>query len=129
MDITGEQLFALGVVLVVFWILLLVASEIIQHSWAWIDDEEASRYNFIVKILTRMLGYKGDEWSCPDGGVVVCITSCVLLFTPMAIAFSIAIYPVVLSIVVMVILAHVARFAKRHKKLFDKHIGDKSAHN
>ena len=44
---------------------------------------------------------------------------------PIAILLSIKFYPLAISIVTMTIIAYLARFSRRTKKAFDKHIVDK----
>ena len=47
---------------------------------------------------------------------------------PMIVIFLYDVYPVTLTIGVLIVLAHLARFSRRHKKIFDEHVKDKSAH-
>jgi len=38
------------------------------------------------------------------------------------------VYPITLTIGVLIVLAYLARFSRRHKKIFDEHVKDKGAH-
>ena len=55
----------------------------------------------------------------------------VVFFTslsPFIILTSITLYPLTIGIATTLSIAYLARFVRRHKKLFDKHIVDKEAH-
>lgn len=47
---------------------------------------------------------------------------------PMFVLIAFKLYSVALIILTLMVIAWVARFSRRHKKLFDKHITDKEAH-
>jgi len=52
----------------------------------------------------------------------------VVSLLPIASVIAFKIYPITLTCGVLIILAHVARFSRRHKKIFEDHVKDKNAH-
>jgi hypothetical protein len=48
--------------------------------------------------------------------------------SPVIIVVCVQFYPVALTVGSLFLMAHMARFGRRHKKLFDKHLTDKDAH-
>lgn len=55
----------------------------------------------------------------------------VILFTsvsPLLVLVSIKLYPLVIGICTLMLVGYLARFSRRTKKLFDKHVVDKNAH-
>jgi len=65
-------------------------------------------------------------WRIPLGSYPYIIIS--FLFAPIFCVFAIKAYPVTIGIATALLLAHLARFSRRHKKMFDEHVSDKNAH-
>ncbi|MGN8104669.1 hypothetical protein [Pseudomonas sp. 22072] len=109
-----------------------------RKAWAWIDDAEAGR-NPVLEFLARLRGWTpyttggaGYQWwkdkkDSTHTEVVLPFLGA-FFFTPLAIFLGIKLYPLVVAALTLVAVAFVARFARRHKKLFDKHLKDPEAH-
>ena len=127
--------------IIIFWYLAYILSWVVQWAWAWIDDSEIGKNNALIKKIASYMGYEETEsrysfnaydhkssGSSSDGvwqfHLFVLITGII----PLTIVLSINFYPVALSLVTLTIIAHIARFSRRHKKIFDEHVKDKSAH-
>lgn len=52
----------------------------------------------------------------------------IAFWVPLSIYLVVKLYALALFVASLVAIAFVARFARRHKKLFDKHIKDPEAH-
>ena len=63
-----------------------------------------------------------------DAGFFYPISVAVVGGIPFAVVAAFDFYPITLSILGFVVMAHMARFGRRHQKLFTKHIEDKNAH-
>lgn len=136
MDIVkyGPCAFALGSGLVILWFLLLVIARIWVSVWAWIDDSKPSSKNPITRRVMRLLGYEEDgcAWAyrnpatreVSDGEIGTFLPACALFLAP----FALLLYPITIGVMTAFALAHIARFTRRHKKLFDKHLKDPDAH-
>ena len=84
----------------------------------WMGNNQKSHgYGEIREFLDR---YKEDTVK-RDGFWLV---SFILLLSPTIIWVSFLFYPIVLSAVSFWLIANLARYARRHKKLFDKHLKD-----
>lgn len=139
----------LGVILAAGWIASLLLCGIWNRAWAWIDDSKPSSHNAMVAKVMQWLGYQKDDGSYgytkvkevvqltrgthtsykySDGGEGFFYPLIILFAGPTIILLAIAIYPVTIGIATAFALARLARFARRHKKLFDKHIKDPDAH-
>ena len=86
-------------------------------------------------LIAKVLGYQhssGHQFykGCrtKDSCDLLGMASLTLLGGPLAIYLSIQLYPVVLAAGLLYAIAHTARFARRHKKLFDEHVKDPEAH-
>lgn len=121
---------------VVLWVVLLVSVGLGRAwslTWAWIDDCEAEG-NPVNNWLAKVRGWQPAEYGGWRDKKRERHYDPILLFFPItlggpAVVFlSIKFYPIALAVLTLVALAHVARFARRNKKLFDKHIKDPSAH-
>lgn len=136
--------FAMGVALAVGWALLLLLTGIWQKVWRWVDDDQSPENPnyFIAKVMT-WLGFTGDRASniypwqrnggdssndISGGGRAFWYPLLALLVAPLMAALCIRFYPVALTAGTLYLVARLARFARRHKKLFDKHIKDPEAH-
>lgn len=133
-----------GGAIAIGWILAYVFCWIGQRVWAWVDDSEAEKVSPLICWIAKSLGYlrvkkdwdsdfiwktKGQSDSGSTWGFTPFIKMLLLTsFMPIALILSIKIYPVAISLLIAAVIAWVARFSRRHKKLFDKHIVDKEAH-
>lgn len=128
--------FGLGLLLGLGWVALYIFSWAWAWSWAWIDDAKAPRTNPLIKFVMHLRGYddgdwvwkfrKGDKKSDGESGFFYPLLA--LLVGPLFVVTAVTIYPVTLAALTLFLLARLARFARRHKKLFDKHIKDPDAH-
>lgn len=128
----------LGVILAGVWIALNILCRIWAWVWAWIDDSESPKSGAIIHFLAMSRGFKVYEGSyfkyrSADGdysnGWLEFLAPMALLFiAPTAFLLAFLLYPLTLSIFGLYLTARLARFARRHKKLFDKHIKDPDAH-
>ena len=114
-------------------LLAVLLGKLWRHSWAWIDDSEPGR-NPVLDKLAKLRGWTPDDsgrWTDKKGE-----SKYDALFLPVAIAFAVPLsiflgvrlYPFLLAAICLFLIAYVARFARRHKKLFDKHLTDPAAH-
>lgn len=128
-----------GMLLVLFWIALILLGAAWNAAWNWIDDYEQPRKNNpVIRVAMLMLGYKlrdcdyfpyvsasgGDSEGAPGVGIPMLILFC----APFAILICIFLYEIPLTLISLYLIARVARFSRRHKKLFDKHLKDPAAH-
>ncbi|UBM23334.1 hypothetical protein K8374_13065 [Pseudomonas sp. p1(2021b)] len=111
-----------------------------RHSWAWIDDSSPGR-NPILELIARLRGWtpydtEGSRgtymwWKDKKGETrtdVFFSLFIIAFWTPLAAYVIARLWPLALFCIALLAIAHVARFARRHKKLFDKHIRDPEAH-
>jgi hypothetical protein len=136
-----EQAIVLGVTLAVCFILTGFIGIIWSNVWSWIDDNETEVTNPINRIaLLLCAGRKTDIYDywryraffnvtrTDDILIIYFWAISVLLSAPIAILLAVKLYEISLFIVAVVLIAHLARFARRHKKVFDKHVKDPDAH-
>jgi hypothetical protein len=140
-DSFPEQLmafFMLGFPLAALLMLAVLGGLVWSKAWAWIDDSEPGR-NPVNDMLARLRGWtpytteSGSYfWWKDKKGETKCDVIFAYAFTtlllPLATFLSIKFYPLLLTVLTLLLLAYVARFARRHKKLFDKHLKDPEAH-
>lgn len=126
----------LGIIFGMAWIGAYFLSWVWAWSWAWVDDCEAPKDNpLILRVMTKM-GYGEGDWLYrykkdkhkTDGERAFFFPLLALVLTPTLAALLTFIYPVTLCAICLYLIARLTRFARRHKKLFDKHIKDPSAH-
>lgn len=128
------------------WLIAVLSAYVWGWIWAWVDDGKRPKRNSLLSLSMRAQGWSvsepGNSWAYrkgdktegydrregSDGEAGFFYPLLALCFGPWVIAASILFYPVALAIATAFALAHVARFARRHKKLFDKHVGDPDAH-
>ena len=133
-----EFMFILSGILAGSGVVLLILTQIGVHLWKWVDDLDCLPPNPLVKGAGNLWGYKWEEGfnryikrnkekrvvdrSEGEGFVL-------------SIAFILACIPILVKVWVLTLfvfsilaVAHLARFARRHKKLFDLHVKDKDAH-
>ena len=131
--------FALGLLLSVGWLALYLLSWGWARTWAWIDDSEAPKNNPLLQMIMFRTGWKAstNRWSScayekgneSSSGAEAFFFPLVILFLgPMLAVIAFKLYPVTLAALTLYLIARLARFARRHKKLFDKHIKDPDAH-
>ena len=129
-----------GVALAVFWCLVVLASKIWAATWAWIDDAKAPKRSPAIVFLMKISGYKenaegavydfthSNKKSETDAEIAFALAFMFCLIAPIMALLAFDLYPVTIAIMTLYAVAHLARFARRHKKLFDKHIADPDAH-
>lgn len=128
-----------GIILSLGWFSLLIACRFWSWVWSWIDDSDTPKYGVITLKVMKILGFeKSDRWSAyeftdsagndSDGAIAIYLPAFILLVSPFLIVLGVTLYPVTLSAFGLYLTARLARFARRHKKLFDEHVKDKSAH-
>ena len=131
----------LGVSLAIFWIVVVAASKLWALVWAWIDDTKAPKQIPIISVSMRMFGYMPttegyDCWEYrhkntqkgSDGDIGLYMPLATLMCAPLVLLVAFDLYPVTIAVATSYALAHLARFARRHKKLFDQHLTDPEAH-
>lgn len=131
--------FAIGLLLSVGWVALYFLSWGWARTWAWIDDTEAPKNNPMIKSIMFRMGWveSTNKWTSfsyekgkgsSDGAEAFFWPLIIVFLGPMLAVIAFKLYPVTLTAVTLYLLARLARFARRHKKLFDKHINDPAAH-
>jgi hypothetical protein len=144
MEIT-EKIYAMamGIGFLTFggWMFLWLLVWIGQSCWAWVDDTEVAERNKLVILLNKLWGntlhrraasgggyYLNKNDDSVEGGSAFFKTVFITALIPIIIVAIVDFYTVALIALSAYALAHVTRFARRHKKLFDKHVDDKNAH-
>lgn len=143
MEIGPTQLvhcaFGLGVLLGLVWVAAYGLGWVWAWTWAWIDDRKTPSQNPLIEFAMAKMGWekahnrsifiyrKGSD-GCSDGACGFFYPLVAIAVAPASITLMILLYPLTLSIFLACLLARLARFARRHKKLFDKHIKDPDAH-
>lgn len=127
----------LGLALCMLWIFVAIGSSVWCWVWAWIDDAEAPKENRLMAFIMIKRGYTRRDSECypwekdrslSDGSGAFYIPLVALTVAPSFIVVAFLLYPVTIGAFTLYLLARLARFARRHKKLFDKHIADPDAH-
>lgn len=128
----------IGGILGTAWVVAYILSWIGAWIWSWVDECESPKENPLIEWSMRKMGWgKPKGWSCwlysrnddvSDGACGFFYPLLAVMIGPAAITILILLYPLTLSILLAVLLARLARFARRHKKLFDKHLKDPGAH-
>lgn len=138
--INGSFAFAIciGVLLAFGWIIINILCWIWNWAWAWIDDSEPQKSGAIIHFLAMHRGfkihkgeyfkYKSDDGEYSNGLAELLLPMLAMLAGPTVFLIAFVLYPLTLSIFGLYLTARLARFARRHKKLFDKHIKDPEAH-
>ncbi|HEJ2104692.1 TPA: hypothetical protein SLV91_003651 [Pseudomonas aeruginosa] len=133
--------FILGLFLAFLWAFAVFLAWAWGRAWAWIDDSKPPRHNFLTRRVMVLLGFKlqYDPWPVyqymhsknnfgSDGHIGFFAPILIAITSPSLLLLSFDIYPVTICGLTLFAVAHLARFARRHKKLFDKHIADPNAH-
>lgn len=131
----------IGALLAIAWMASIIGSKVWQMTWNWIDDDDSRvEYNPLVFAVMKRLGYTRDRDSAcypyqnsdgkkiSDGSTAVFLPFFLLFVSPLAIVIGFRLYPLVIAAITLFLIARLARFARRHKKLFDKHLKDPAAH-
>lgn len=137
---TGYSLLAIGI-----YLLVILLGMFSTWLWNFIDDfDKPLRQNMVVRFGMRVIGFEphptptslrtgyqrigstsGEEY---DSDNFIWVGGFLVFGTPAAIAVTKAYSQFVLSIAICVAVVFMARFMRRHKKLFDRHVADKDAH-
>lgn len=149
-----------------------VFSWVAQHGWAWVDDSEVGKENWLASKFTSYsewkypvynlshseietvlaegdtepFGYSNDK-QYKDGSIRGLTEGVEYLYShrvshkywfsdlsllatilPLMLLCAVKVYPVTLSVMLMALVMYTLRFARRGKKVLDKHMLDKSAH-
>jgi len=136
--------FVAGGALAIGWGLTCLLAKLGCRAWNWIDDnDQPIKINPLLAWIMRRLGYEKASyethqtfmsWSTPDGKkktdgeFAFFIPLLILFWAPTAIYIGLWLYPVTLAAITLFLIAYVARFARRHRKLFEKHLKDPDAH-
>lgn len=131
-----EIAITVGVCLAAMWVLAYILCWIGQWAWAWINDSEVGKRNKMVEVIALRVGYEIVDYIYmyrknlrdTDGEAPFFICGAALSISPLAMVMAFSYYPVSIGVATAATLAFMARFALRHKKLFDKHIVSKGAH-
>ncbi|HCL4225694.1 TPA: hypothetical protein N2C25_003923 [Pseudomonas aeruginosa] len=133
--------FILGLALAFLWAFAVFLAWAWGRAWAWIDDSKPPRHNFLTHWVMGLLGFhlEDDRWSVyvyrhsknkrgSDGASGFFYPVLIAVTAPSLLLLSFDLYPITVCGLTLFAVAHLARFARRHKKLFDKHIADPNAH-
>ncbi|MBF8732838.1 MULTISPECIES: hypothetical protein [Pseudomonas] len=131
---------ASGLFLAISFGLVVLLGKAWRHAWAWIDDSRPGR-NPVLELMARLRGWtpwdtQGSSsiylwWKDKKGETKTDAFSWlffIAFWVPLSIYLVVKLYALALFVASLVAIAFVARFARRHKKLFDKHIKDPEAH-
>jgi len=135
-----EMAFIGGGVIAAMWIVVYLLCWCCQWAWAWMDDSKVYKANLIVYFLAKKWGFKDDDTDCVyfshpalegygEGAlpffVSLWLTASIPFFLVLTFNFSV----IALIVVSLVGSAYLTRVVLRQKKLLDKHMADKEAHN
>lgn len=128
-------LFMLGVALFVTFYFAAWFSHMVRKAWLWVDDSKTDAPYPMTLLIAKVLGYQHSSGyqfykgrKTKDSCDLLGMAALTLLGGPLAVYLSFKFYPVVLAAGLLYAIAHTARFARRHKKLFDEHVKDPKAH-
>lgn len=124
-----------GFVLGFCWFAIYLFGWAWDWAWSWIDDSEASSRNPVIRWVMARRGWQEGEYGGYEKGGERSFGEsaffCPLIFFvtgPVFALLAITFYPVTIGLICLYLIARLARFARRHKKLFDKHVKDPDAH-
>jgi len=133
-DNIGRAL-AFGLLLFFTYLTLWILAALWNFAWAWIDDAPRKRYNCFSGFIARLTGYewRGGTWAWHSKRFgesdMIHIFPMIFVFAlPMVLVTLFTFYSFFLTCAVCVGAAFGTRFVRRMKKAFDKHVGDKHAH-
>lgn len=128
----------MGVLLAILFVLALLAASVWRLVWNWVDEgEKPIERNQILAWLYARAGYKPFGFGYtftkkngrPTDGAPAWMLPCLgLLLGPTIVLTLFVLYEVTLAALVLYVVAHTARFARRTMKALKKHIADPSAH-
>lgn len=134
---TAGALTLLGICTAGATLVLFPLSSLVVSALAWVDDKKYEGRNPMTLLLARLQGYKpvpGCNYYFTNGkkkkftadlvGTVLVLLAAFFPLSYLAIKF----YEVPMALGLLYAIAHTARFARRHKKLFDEHVKDPEAH-
>lgn len=138
----GQILIGVSFLTFLSWVMILILGWLSVKVWAWVDDQDGVLYNPVIVLCMYIVGCKkreyyngyGYAYQNKDGGGIdsfpVFIFSLLIsAIIPSLLYLCFIFYPIPIAIMILVLLAKLARYARRHKKAFDEHIKDKNAHN
>lgn len=117
----------LGVMLMVgpllLWLIIYTLQTTLQAVWGWIDDGDYQSVDFLKSFINK-LGIKNrGGWNEHERFIVA-------LYSFEIVGTFVYFYPLLgLMLGGLVLMAYLARFARRTYKLLKKHIDNKSLHN
>lgn len=124
-----------GAVMLLLFYLAAWLSHMVRKAWLWVDDAKTDAPYPMTLLIAKVRGYQHSEGirfykGCRtiDSSDLLATVALMFLCGPLAIYLSFQFYPVVLAAALLYAIAHTARFARRHKKLFDEHVKDPKAH-
>ena len=128
-----------GACLAAIYLAGFLVSSLIQRACAFINDSKKAENNFLMKKVCLIFGlkpsentrhnYEGGWMECSSGEVPFFLALIALVFSPIVALIAFKLYPVTLSIFLLLSLIYIARMVVRGRKLFNKHIKDKYAHS
>lgn len=131
-----STLWTVGLSLAGIWVALYPLSWLGAWVWSWVDETKMPHNNPILSFIARRFGYYTDPedlyWdyrhknkpNIDDGVRFFLVPLLILLASPPFIIF----YELTFFVVSGIVVAHLARFARRHRKMFDEHVADKGVH-
>lgn len=141
-----EMAFIVGGCLFAFGIIAPLISSLLSRCWAWVDDSKQVGYNVLFGwVVGKCFNLRRDRWGeyrwesgegnrVADGDgfdLTMFWIFCFLLplaFLPALIVFFMFNYEIAIALLTLYTIAHLARYSRRHKKVFDKHVSDPKAH-
>lgn len=124
-----EHLFFMGVSILGLWVFLLISNWIINWAIAWVNDSKEIKENLVWKLTCKIAPFKQKD-SMGDLTESAAIGNFLgmplgILFGPLLI-FKATYF--VISVAIIVSMAHLIRFVVRLNKKLKAHIEDRSAH-
>ena len=129
----------IGGALALAWVAGLIFSRGGQRAWAWVDDAKAAKNNPLLVFVAKCFGYECDGSSYHQyrhhtrrdslgADIFFWWPMLALAALPMTLLVMLNLYPITLMAAGAYLMAQLARYSRRHKKAFDKHVDDKVAH-
>lgn len=126
-----------GIMAAACTLLLFPLSSAAASALAWVDDKKYKGRSPMTLWLARLWGYKpkpncdyhfvkGDKQKYVADIVGMSLLLVVVSFPGLYLAVKF--YEIPMGLALLYAIAHTARFARRHKKLFDEHVKDPEAH-
>lgn len=139
----------LGGMLGLSWVGACILSWAWGRIWAWVDDSKAPERIWMTAKIMAYWGWREDEsyvysrggrltkfygrdyWEGAEyshGFQAFIFPLALLIAAPVIFLIAYWVYPLTIGLALSFLIAHMARFARRHKKLFDQHVKDPDAH-